>query len=144
MPESFTQTTASHRFSLTIDGKRFEFFTRCTGLALSVDLDEFVEGGISDSLVHLPKHIRYAPLVLTRPVTGLTMETCRWVQESVRRPTRRTGRIACLDASGAQVAKWDLLNVMPVAWRGPTLDAEGTQLAMEEIELVHEGFLPIT
>ncbi|MFE0104598.1 phage tail protein [Streptomyces sp. NPDC059009] len=143
MPESSTQTTAAHRFSLTIDGKRFEFFTRCTGLALSVDLDEFVEGGISDSVVQLPRHITYSPLVLARPVTRLTMETCRWVQESVRRPTRRTARIACLNAADAEVARWDLLNVMPVAWRGPALDAEGTHLAMEEIELVHEGFLPL-
>ncbi|WP_411129944.1 phage tail protein [Streptomyces sp. x-19] len=129
-----------NRFSLTIDGKDLGLFTRCSGLALSVEVDEVVEGGINESPVHLNTRIRYAPLVVTRPVAAATMDLCQWVQESVRRPDRLTGQISCLGTNGEEVAKWELRDVVPVAWRGPTLDAGSAGIATEEIEFVHGGF----
>lgn len=134
------RVTAVSRFSLSIDGKDLGLFTRCSGLALSVEVDEVVEGGINESPVHLNTRIRYAPLVVTRPVTAASMDLCQWVQESVRKPSRLTGQITCLSESGNEVAKWELRDVMPVAWRGPSLDAAGGSVAMEEIEFVHGGF----
>ncbi|MFD3944869.1 phage tail protein [Streptomyces sp. NPDC058579] len=136
------QSTTAHKFFLTIDGKSFDFFTRCTGLGLSVDLDEFDDGGFNESPIHLPKSIRYSNIVLARPVTQLTMDTCQWVQRAATNSERTTGQIRCLGSNDVEVAKWDLLNVMPVAWRGPVLDAESTHVPMEEIELAHEGFFP--
>lgn len=143
MSDATDQVIPVHRFSLTIDGKSLGMFSRCTGLALSVEVDEVVEGGVNDSPNHLNTRIRYAPLVLTRPVSKLSMEACQWVQNSVRRADRRTGQISCLGEDGAVVAKWDLFNVMPVAWRGPALDAAGGGVALEEIEFVHSGFFPV-
>ncbi|MGW1194840.1 phage tail protein [Streptomyces sp. NPDC002536] len=134
-----TNVTPINQFSLSIDGKDLGLFTRCRGLALSVEVDEFAEGGVNDSLIHLNTRIRYAPLVVTRPVSRAPVDLCQWVQESVRKPSLSTGQIACLSGK-EEVAKWELRNVMPVAWRGPTLDAAGGAAAMEEIEFVHGGF----
>jgi phage tail-like protein len=36
------------------------------------------------------------------------------------------------------VARWTLVDARPVRWTGPTLDAIGQDLAMEEIELTYE------
>ena len=38
--------------------------------------------------------------------------------------------------------KWTLHGVLPVAWSGPTFDNHGSTVAMETLELAHEGFLP--
>ncbi|MFC5722287.1 phage tail protein [Streptomyces gamaensis] len=138
MPAESKVTTVS-RFSLSIDGKDLGLFTRCSRLALSVEVDEVAEGGINDSLMHLNTRIRYAPLVVTRPVSTTPVDLCEWVQESVRKPSLSTGQITVLDGTRA-VAKWELRNVMPVAWRGPDLDAADSAAAMEEIEFVHGGF----
>ena len=39
------------------------------------------------------------------------------------------------------VANWMLRNVFPSKWSGPDLDATGNRVAVEQLELVHEGFL---
>lgn len=142
MGDPSAQAISVHRFALSIDGKNLGFFSRCTGLALSVEVDKVAEGGINDSPTYLNNRITYSPLVLTRPITGKSMEACQWVQDSVRKADRRTGQISCIGEDGKTVAKWDLLDVMPVAWRGPSLDAAGGGVAMEEIEFIHSGFFP--
>ena len=35
----------------------------------------------------------------------------------------------------------ELFGVLPVRWAGPTLDVGASQVAMETLELAHEGFL---
>ncbi|MFI9650022.1 phage tail protein [Streptomyces sp. NPDC052040] len=131
--------TPINRFSLSIDGEELGLFTRCSGLALSVEVDEVAEGGINDSLVHLNARITYASVVMTLPVGAARRDLCQWVQDSVRKPSLSTGQIACLDGRRSVIA-WELRDVMPVAWRGPNLDAAGSTAAMEEIEFVHGGF----
>ncbi|WP_411139844.1 phage tail protein [Streptomyces sp. x-80] len=132
-----------HQFSLTIDGKSLGIFTSCTGLALSVVVDEVLDGGFNDSPVYLPHRVTYPPLVVSRPITRDSPKWSQWVQESVQKqPKPLTGEIACLGRGNEAVATWELQDVMPVAWRGPSLDARGGSVAMEEIEFVHRGFRP--
>lgn len=52
-----------------------------------------------------------------------------------------SGKIALFDASLAEVASWELQNVMPAGWKGPQFDANGKMVAIETLDLVHEGFL---
>ena len=44
-------------------------------------------------------------------------------------------------ASGSSVAEWVLMGVFPVRWTGPSLDVNGNQMAIETLELAHNGFL---
>ena len=54
----------------------------------------------------------------------------------------RTAEIELFDASGKTVvATWTLRNVFPARWSGPDLDANDGRIAIEALELVHEGFL---
>lgn len=52
-----------------------------------------------------------------------------------------TGQITLFDSQGAPVISWQLRNVYPSKWHGPELDAMTLGIAMERLELVHEGFL---
>lgn len=52
-----------------------------------------------------------------------------------------SGKITLFDAALAEVASWELQNVLPQAWKGPSFDANGKLVALETLELVHEGFL---
>ena len=45
------------------------------------------------------------------------------------------------DAKLSDVAQWKLKNAMPQSWKGPQLDATGKGVALETLEIVHEGFL---
>ncbi|MGW6412622.1 phage tail protein [Streptomyces vinaceus] len=137
-----SQPLSVHNFSLKIDGMSLGLFTRCTGLALAVEMDKVRDGGYNSAPTYLPCGIIYAPLVVSRPVSKESPKWCRWVQETVRERKLLTGEIACLGPGKERVATWELLDVMPVAWRGPALDASSGGIAMEEIEFVHGGFLP--
>lgn len=52
-----------------------------------------------------------------------------------------SGKITLYDAALGEVATWELQNAMPSAWKAPQLDASGKNVALETLELVHEGFL---
>ncbi|MFF4606434.1 phage tail protein [Streptomyces sp. NPDC001339] len=130
----------THRFRLAIDGTDLGVFTRCTGLACTVEVEEYTEGGRNDSAWYLPRRITYPPLVLSRPVTADAEKTSQWVLNAVNDTRQRTGQIASLSATGSVLAKWDLLNVVPVSWSGPNFDTAAPDAAMEVLEIVHHGF----
>ena len=52
-----------------------------------------------------------------------------------------TAQITLCDSDGMPVITWQLRNVYPSKWTGPDLDAMTAGIAMEKLELVHEGFL---
>ncbi len=52
-----------------------------------------------------------------------------------------SGKITLRDAGLEEVASWELDNVLPSAWKAPQFDANGKAVAIETLELVHEGFL---
>jgi len=37
------------------------------------------------------------------------------------------------------VARWQLRRAWPAKWEGPSLDAKTSEVAIETLELVHEG-----
>jgi phage tail-like protein len=52
-----------------------------------------------------------------------------------------TAQITLCDANGDPVITWQLRNVYPSKWEGPNLDASTGGIALEKLELIHEGFL---
>ncbi|MFD9634239.1 phage tail protein [Streptomyces violascens] len=133
---------AINRFRLSLQGPDGDigWFTRCAGLAMSMEVDEVVEGGLNNSPTYLNTRIKYTPLTLSRPVSKDTLRMCKWVQDNLARPDPKPGHISCLDSDDKEVATWDLLDLRPVAWRGPTLDTSASDYAVEEIDFVHSGF----
>jgi phage tail-like protein len=64
-----------------------------------------------------------------------------WISQLAHEVQRRTAQISVLDANGDPVCSWKLDGVYPVKWTGPSLDAGGNQVAVETLELAHNGFL---
>jgi phage tail-like protein len=52
-----------------------------------------------------------------------------------------TGQITLYDSAGESVITWQLRNVYPSKWIGPELDTKTVGIAMEKLEIIHEGFL---
>ena len=47
-----------------------------------------------------------------------------------------------LDPEGTKLARWELQEVIPVRWQGPSFNAGGPKVATETLELAHHGFGP--
>ena len=52
---------------------------------------------------------------------------------------RKSGSIVLLDRQGQEKARWNFTRAWPSKWTGPTLSAEASDVAIESLELVHEG-----
>ena len=53
---------------------------------------------------------------------------------------RRSIAIVLMDDAGTDVLRWVVHNAWPMKYEGPTLNAGSNDIAMETIELAHEGF----
>ena len=137
MPE----TALSPRFTVSIDGIALGTWTKCEGLAVEYEVFEYQEGGFNDYVHRLPGRRKYPNVKLTRPLDQDSPTIVQWVSKMVTKVERKHAEITVLDANGAVVCRWNLTDVCPVKWTGPTLDATGNQVATETLELSHNGFL---
>ncbi|MFJ8160197.1 phage tail protein [Streptomyces sp. NPDC096136] len=127
-------------FTLTIDGESLGDFNGCEGLSSQVEVEHRQEGGNNGFVWHLPTRVTFSTIRLTRPLTPDTAKVAKWissVQTGIKRPT---AQIAALRADGSLVARWGLIDVLPVSWQGPTLDPANPAVATEVLEIAHHGF----
>jgi phage tail-like protein len=52
---------------------------------------------------------------------------------------RRNGSIVLLDETGAEKLRWNFINAWPSKWTGPSFNSTSTAVAIETLELTHEG-----
>lgn len=138
MPE----TAVSLRFQVRVD--RFGslgLWTKCEGLAIEYDVLEYKEGGQNGFIHRLPGRAKYANIKLTRPIDKNSTKVADWIASIQAQATRETAEVSVLDPAGEIVATWNLAGVFPARWTGPTLDVAGNQVAIEVLELVHNGFI---
>src|SRR5437763_7028365 len=131
------------RFHVVIDDKgSLGSWSKCDGLSVEYEVQEYQEGGQNDFVHRLPGRRKYANVKLTRPIDRESARVARWVTRLGRSVSRQTARIAVCDANGEEVHAWNLHDVYPVKWTGPSLDVAGNQVATESLELAYNGFLP--
>ena len=65
----------------------------------------------------------------------------KWLASMVDKNRGGTAKITLFDAHNKEVASWSLQNVLPSLWKGPALSATSHEVAIETLELAHEGFL---
>lgn len=130
------------RFVVEVDGLDLGGWQQCKGLTVEFKGDELEEGGNNDHWIFLPTRIKYQHITLVRAMNKADSgKVMGWLATKARDEKPGTARIVLYDAHGDEVAKWSLQGVYPLRWFGPALDAEGKGIALETLELFHEGFL---
>jgi phage tail-like protein len=125
-------------FRVEIDGVTVAAFTECSGLASETEVVEYREGG-DFRIRKLPGLTKYTNIVLKR---GLTLDRTLWEwREAIvnGRADRRNGSVILMDAERNEVARWNFHEAWPAKWVGPELDARSNDVAIETLELAHEG-----
>jgi phage tail-like protein len=132
----------SMRFAVVVDGVDLGGWASCQGLAVNFNLEERKEGGVNDRSFWMPKCVTYPKITLTRAMTAAdSPKVTKWLSGMVDKDTGGTAKITLFDAHNKEVTSWSLQNVLPFSWKGPTLNATSKDVAIETLELVHEGFL---
>ncbi len=126
-------------FHVEIDGITRAAFHECSGLDSSIDVIEHREGGENITPRKLPGQTKYSNLVLKRGITD-DRDLYDWHRKAIRGDVRRkNGSIVLLDRGGKEVARWNFFRAWPAKWTGPSLSAEGNDVAIEQLDLAHEG-----
>ena len=127
-------------FLVEIDGVTTAGFASVSGLAAEAEVIEYREG--ADTLTSsrkLPGRVRYANVTLRR---GLTTNHDLWEWwKTVRDGTlqRRTVAITLLNDAREPVLRWRLREAWIAGIEFSELDASKNEIAIETIELAHEG-----
>jgi phage tail-like protein len=114
-------------------------FSECHGLESTMQVEEYREGGRNDGVLRFPGRIGHANLRLKRGA-GISPDLWRWHEGYLRgEGKRRDGVIELRDDEGGVVGVWRFRRGIPVRWVGPGLVATQSAVAVEELEIAHEG-----
>jgi phage tail-like protein len=138
-PSEFLDPQGNYNFHVEVGGISRAAFHEATGLDSSVDVIEHREGGWNLSPRKLPGQTKHANIVLK---WGLSTdrELVDWHQRIVEGEIdRRDGSIVLLNRRGEEVARWNFVRAWPAKYTGPAFNAEGNDVAIETLEIAHEG-----
>jgi phage tail-like protein len=115
-------------------------FQEVTGLGAQLDVVAYAEGGRNDSVHQLPLRHSWNRLTLRR---GLVLDPglWSWYQAGLSGSlgARRDGSVLLLDAAGSPAVSWAFHGGLAAKWVGPDLHAEQNAVAVEALEIAHEG-----
>lgn len=131
----------SFLFHVTIDHADMGVWTECSGLTATYDVQEYEEGGQNRFAHQLPGRLKYANIQLKRPLDGQSGAVAAWFASVQAASARSTASITAMDGNLQEVTSWSLVDVIPVKWTGPSFTATATDVAVEELELAHHGFI---
>lgn len=128
-----------YNFLVEIDGITRAGFQECSGLDTSTDATKYREGTDPLTKRKLPGLVSYANITLKRGITD-DMELWTWRKTVTDgRIERRNLSIVLLDDAREEKWRWNLRNCWPVKWMAPDLNAQSGDVAIETLEIAHEG-----
>ncbi len=105
----------------------------------SIQTEDYQEGGNNRTTLKFPKHITYTNIRLKRGITQ-SDELWKWFNDFIEgNGQRKDGSITLRDEQQNPVKVWQFKRGLPVKWTGPTLNAAQSQIAIQELEIAHEG-----
>jgi phage tail-like protein len=130
---------SAFNFLVEIDGAIRAGFTEVSGIESDTEVMEYREGSDANVRRKLPGLTKYSNVTLKRGVTGDSF-LWNWRKTVTDGNTKRLGVvIILLDESRQEVLRWKLFRAWPKKWAGPVLNAKTSEVAIEELELAHEG-----
>lgn len=116
-------------------------FSEVTGLTQENQAIEYRDGSFLEySSIKMPGLRKFSNITLKRGVIKADNEFFKWLSTiKLNQVERRDVTISLLNESHEPVMTWKALNAFPVKVEGPQLKASGNEVAIESIELAHEG-----
>lgn len=131
--------SAGALFQATVGRPAQGGFSECSGLELLMPAETYAEGGNNGTLLKFTGRASWSNIKLRRGVVT-SADLWRWHYDYIEgNGRRRDGVITLLDDHGGSVRVWRFVQGLPVRWTGPALDAAQSRVAVEEIEIAHQG-----
>jgi phage tail-like protein len=131
----------SFRFTVAFDNLPCGGFSECSGLQLETEVQEYAEGGLNSHTWKLAGRTKQSNVTLKRGIVNKMLWD--WHHAiAIGDYVSRNCTILVHDPSGkSDVLEFQLLDAFPVKWIGPELAAGQNNLAIETMEVAHQGLL---
>jgi len=126
-------------FVVEIDSLDEAGFTECSGLSTATEPLEINEGGFNTASRKLAGRSTESAITLKWGVTS-SWQLYAWHRQVVEgRIERKDGSVRVLDLEGTEQCRWNFYRGWPSKWDGPAMNAMGHEVAIESLEITHEG-----
>jgi phage tail-like protein len=114
-------------------------FAECSGLEVGIPAESYAEGGNNGTTLKFVGRANWSNIKLRKGIVT-SADLWKWHYDFIEGSgKRRDGIISLLDDQGDTVRVWRFVRGLPVRWLGPAMNAAQSQVAIEEIEIAHEG-----
>jgi phage tail-like protein len=118
-------------------------FSECSGLEMSLQVEEFREGGNNGRVLKFPTRVTWSNISLKKGV-GAGSALWDWHYGFTEgKGKRRDGVIVLLTDLRKAHNIWYFRRGLPVKYTGPALNSMQSSVAVESIEIAHEGILQV-
>lgn len=116
-------------------------FAEVSGLNIETQLIEYRDGLSPEySSIKMPGIPKYGNITLKRGILPADNEFYEWLNTTkLNKVERRDLIISLFNENHEPVMTWKAANAFPVKIEGPGLKATGNEVAIESIEIAHEG-----
>jgi len=116
-------------------------FTEISGLDITTEVIEYREGSSPEySKIKMPGQRKFSNITLKRGTFKSDNEFYKWFNTvSLNTIERRNLTVALLNENHEPVIVWKVKNAWPTKITPTDLKADGNEVAVESIELAHEG-----
>jgi phage tail-like protein len=127
------------RFRVEIDGISVASFSEVSGFDATFDVIEYRTGDAPITPRKLSGLVKYGNVTLKWGASD-SLELYEWIQGQVEGEVeRKTVTIIAMDEAGEDAASWQLVEAWPVKYTAPDFNGLGSEIALETLELAHEG-----
>jgi phage tail-like protein len=135
----------AHNFEVLITGVSDDgtavrgSFSEVSGLEVELTPIEYRNGSETVTVRKIVGIQKYPNIVLKRGITGHA-DFWNWILEAINGQVRRTeGAILLLDENRSEVQRWTFVRGWPCKYTGPGLNASNNEIAIDTLEIAHEG-----
>jgi phage tail-like protein len=143
MPETASRNDpfSAFNFLVEIDGVTVAGFSECAGLNAESDVIEYRVGSEESTMRKLPGMKKYTNITLKRGLTD-NKDLWNWRKRVLDgRTQRQSGAVVLLNEARQPALRWTFREGWPAKWDGPSLNGKNNEVAIETLEIAHEGLV---
>jgi len=117
-------------------------FSECTFADTTTEPIEYREGKDAPVFRKLSGLTKYGNITLKWGITD-SMDLYEWRKQVIEKGAegaRKNMSIILMDEAGADKARWEVVEAWPSKYDPTDFSAKGNEVAIETLEIVHEGF----
>lgn len=140
MADAIEYPRAKFRFKLEIDGIDVAGFSEISGFDATIEPIEYREGNMSaETPLKVAGLRKYGNITLKKGIIS-THALYDWAAIGLTKAVeRKTVTVSLLDEEQKAVASWQVINAWPTKYTAPDFNATSNEIAIESLELAHEG-----